>query len=336
MHIAENTPLLPYNTFGIAASAHRFVEVRQRHELQALHRLGERPALVIGGGSNLLLTGDVAGLTLKNSIQGITVVREFAHKVWVCVGGGENWHGFVTWAVAHGYGGVENLSLIPGTVGAAPIQNIGAYGVELKDVFLRLEAFDWESGKTRSFNRPDCRFGYRDSIFKREAKGRYTITQVYFSLQKRPHKVNLAYGDIRKTLEASGVAQPTIADVSSAVIAIRNSKLPNPAVIGNCGSFFKNPEVPRSVWEQIRVTHPAVPAFDLPDGRVKIPAGWLIEQCGWKGKRVGNTGCYEKQALVLVNHGNATGAEVRQLAYDIIASVQQQFAIALEPEVNII
>lgn len=336
MAIAENVSLRPFNTFGIDARARRFAEVTRADELSALRKAGLRPALVLGGGSNILLTRDVDGLVLKNSIHGIQVLREFENKVWVKAGGGENWHRFVQWAVAQGLGGVENLSLIPGTVGAAPIQNIGAYGVELKDVFVRLEAFDWESGRLVYFSKPACRFGYRDSVFKHEAKGRYLITAVVFSLQKKQHRLNTSYGDIQKTLAAMQVSQPDIASVSEAVIRIRSSKLPDPAQIGNCGSFFKNPETDRRVLERIRTTHPNVVAYDLPDGRVKIPAGWLIEQCGWKGKRVGNTGCYEKQALVLVNYGGATGAEVQQLAADIIASVRQTFGVSLEPEVNMV
>lgn len=336
MAIAENVSLRAFNTFGIDARARQFLELSEAAELPALHKAGLRPALVLGGGSNVLLTRDVDGLVLKNNIHGIQVLREFENKVWVKAGGGENWHSFVQWAVAQGFGGVENLSLIPGTVGAAPIQNIGAYGVELKDVFVRLEAFDWESGRFVQFSKPACRFGYRDSVFKHEGKGRYLITAVVFSLQKKQHRLNTSYGDIQKTLAAMQVNQPDIATVSEAVIRIRSSKLPDPAQIGNCGSFFKNPETDRSVLERIRTTHPHVVAYDLPDGRVKIPAGWLIEQCGWKGKRVGNTGCYEKQALVLVNYGGATGAEVQQLAADIIASVRQTFGVSLEPEVNMV
>jgi UDP-N-acetylmuramate dehydrogenase len=227
------------------------------------------------------------------------------------------------------------MSLIPGTVGAAPIQNIGAYGVELKDVFLQLKAVHLETGELRTFNREDCRFGYRDSIFKRAEKGKWCIVSVLFSLTQYRHKINTDYGDIRKTLEINGIDQPGIADISRAVIQIRQSKLPDPAVIGNCGSFFKNPETDISVLYRIQREYPQAPHFPLPDGRVKIPAGWLIEQCGWKGKRVGNAGCYEKQALVLVNHGGATGEEVKTLAQNIIASVEDKFGIRLEPEVNI-
>jgi UDP-N-acetylmuramate dehydrogenase len=238
--------------------------------------------------------------------------------------------------VQNGFGGVENLSLIPGSVGAAPVQNIGAYGVELKDVFVGLQAMELTTGKLRHFSRADCRFGYRDSFFKKEGKEKYCIVSVTLSLTLKNHRLDISYGDIRKTLEANGVTSPTIADVSRAVVQIRSSKLPDPAKIGNCGSFFKNPETSRAVFEKIRASHPNLPHFDLPNNKVKIPAGWLIEQCGWKGKRVGNTGCYEKQALVLVNHGGATGEEVKKLAFDIIASVEREFGIRLEPEVNIL
>ena len=337
MQILDDHSLLPHNTFGLDVRAQHFAEIQTVDDLRSILREERQPLLLLGGGSNIVFARNVQGWVLKNAIRGIEVVREFPQKVWVKVGAGERWHDFVLWAVAQGYGGVENLSLIPGTVGAAPIQNIGAYGVELKDVFLRLEAVDLQhkSGPLRTFNRTECRFGYRDSVFKREEQGKWCITSVTFSLSRVGHQINTSYGDIQRTLAEMGVTQPSIADVSRAVVHIRSSKLPDPAVIGNCGSFFKNPETDRAVLERIRSTHPQVPHYDLPDGRVKIPAGWLIEQCGWKGKRVGNTGCYEKQALVLVNHGGATGEEVKQLAYDIIQSVEEKFGIRLEPEVNI-
>lgn len=330
------TSLLPYNTFGIEAQATHFTEVASVDELRQALRRAASPVLILGGGSNVLFTQDWPGTVVRNTIRGIEVVRHFKNRVWVRIGGGESWHGFVQWAVGQNFGGVENLSLIPGSVGAAPVQNIGAYGVELKDVFVGLEAVELATGKTRRFSRPACRFGYRDSVFKQAEKGRYCITSVTLSLSTGRHRVHTGYGDIAKTLAEMGVAQPTIADVSAAVIRIRSSKLPDPARIGNCGSFFKNPEVERAVYEKIRLTHPAAPHYDLPDGRVKIPAGWLIEQCGWKGKRVGNTGCHDKQALVLVNHGGATGAEVVALAYTIIGSVEKTFGVRLEPEVNIL
>jgi len=330
------TSLLPFNTFGIEASAAHFTEVASVDELCRVLREAVPPVLILGGGSNLLFTRDWPGTVVRNTIRGIEVVRRFKNRVWVRIGGGENWHGFVQWAVGQNLGGVENLSLIPGSVGAAPVQNIGAYGVELKDVFVGLEAVELTTGKIRRFSRPACRFGYRDSFFKQEGKGRYCITSVTLSLSTARHRINTGYGDIVRTLAEMGVAKPGIADVSAAVTRIRSSKLPDPARIGNCGSFFKNPEVERAVYAKIQETHPAAPHYDLPSGRVKIPAGWLIEQCGWKGKRVGNTGCHDKQALVLVNHGGATGAEVVALAQAIIGSVEKTFGVRLEPEVNIL
>ncbi|MBK6930320.1 MAG: UDP-N-acetylmuramate dehydrogenase [Saprospirales bacterium] len=336
MQPSSNISLLPYNTFGLPAKAAHFVEIQSVEELQLALQWGFEPVLILGGGSNILFTRDWPGLVVRNTIRGIEVVRRFKRRVWVRAGGGTVWHDFVRWAVQHSFGGVENLSLIPGSVGAAPVQNIGAYGVELKDIFVALEAVELASGRRRRFGRAECRFGYRDSIFKQAEKGRYCITSVTFSLSLAGHRLNTAYGDLQKTLASMGISAPTIADVSEAVVRIRSSKLPDPAVTGNCGSFFKNPEVTRPVLTNIQRTHPAVPHFDLPDGRVKIPAGWLIEQCGWKGKRVGNTGCYEKQALVLVNHGGATGAEVQALAWAIIAAVERQFGIRLEAEVNIL
>ena len=336
MEIHQNYSLLALNTFGLEAKAEHFATVHSVDALQAAIQSPIRPILVLGGGSNLLFTQDVSGLVLKNAIQGIKTIQTVDNTTWVEVGGGVVWHDFVLWAIEQGLGGVENLSLIPGTVGAAPIQNIGAYGVELKDVFAHLNAVDLESGELRSFNNADCQFGYRDSIFKHEAKGKYCISSVLFSLTNKNHQLNISYGDIRQTLDANGVQDPGIADISRAVVQIRSSKLPDPAKIGNCGSFFKNPETERAVLERLLPQYPQVPHYDLPDGRVKIPAGWLIEQCGWKGKRVGNTGSYEKQALVLVNYGGATGAEVKKLAYDIIDSVEQRFGIRLEPEVNMV
>lgn len=336
MAISENFDLLPFNTFGIAARTAAFAPVRSTDELREVIRQARPPLLILGGGSNMLFTRDWPGSVIHNRITGMAVIRNFQNRVWVRVGAGENWHGFVQWAVKNGYGGVENLSLIPGSVGAAPVQNIGAYGVELKDVFVRLDALELSTGKQLSFSRSACRFGYRDSFFKQAGKGKYCITSVVLSLSRRQHRLRLSYGDIRNTLNDMGVEQPGIADISEAVVRIRSSKLPDPAVIGNCGSFFKNPEVPRAVLSRIQAGHPAAPFYELPGNQVKIPAGWLIEQCGWKGKRVGNTGSYAKQALVLVNYGGATGREVEALAYAIIESVEQQFGIRLEPEVNIL
>lgn len=334
--LEQNKELLPFNTFGLAAKAAHYAVVTTTSDVRSAIQGSIRPIRVLGGGSNILFTQNVEGILLKNEIMGKVIVRRWPNRVHVRVGGGENWHQFVLWAVENNLGGIENLSLIPGTVGASPIQNIGAYGVEIKDVFVRLRAIDLETGKERVFSKKECAFGYRDSVFKREAKGRYLIKEVVFSLTTQQHRINTSYGDISKTLETLGITTPpTIADISRAVVHIRSSKLPDPQKIGNCGSFFKNPELPAAVLTEIRREYPQAPGYDLPDQRVKIPAGWLIEQCGWKGKRVGNTGCYEKQALVLVNHGGATGSEALQLAQNIIASVKARFGVELEPEVNI-
>jgi UDP-N-acetylmuramate dehydrogenase len=333
--LQHNVSLLPYNTFGIDANAANFVVVTNENELQQAIFSRITPILVLGGGSNMLLTKDIQGLVIKNEIKGIHVVREFKNKVWVEVGGGVVWHDFVLWALANNFGGIENLSLIPGTVGASPIQNIGAYGVELKDVLVKVRALHLFSAKRWLFSTPNCQFGYRDSIFKHpQYAGYFCITKVIFSLTKEKHTLHLEYGAIKDTLAKQNIAVPTIQDISNAVIAIRKSKLPDPAILGNAGSFFKNPELPRAQYDLLQTQHPTMPHYDLPDGSVKVPAGWLIEQCGWKGKRVGNTGAHAQQALVLVNYGGATGEEIKNMANRIIASVQEKFGIALSAEVN--
>lgn len=336
VNIQNNVSLLPYNTFGIDVRAAHFTTVHSEAEMREALQSGIHPVLVIGGGSNLLFTRDVAGLVIKNDISYIKLERNFTKRAWIDVGGGVQWHTLVTWAVENNLGGLENMSLIPGTVGAAPVQNIGAYGVELKDVFVSLKAMETTTGRIRTFSLKECGFGYRDSVFKRELKGKYIIVSVRVSLTRPRHKLNLSYGDISRTLVTMGIDHPGIADVSRAVCQIRRSRLPDPAEIGNCGSFFKNPETDLAVLLKIRRSHPEVPSYPLPDNRVKIPAGWLIEQCGWKGKRVGNTGSYTRQALVLVNYGGATGEEVKNLSDHIIQSVQQKFGITLEREVNIV
>ncbi len=335
--INTHISLRPFNTFGLDANAAHFCTIHTIQELsQLLRQAPPQPLRVLGGGSNILFVQDVDGTLLKNEIKGKEILHTWANKVHVRLGSGENWHETVRWAVEQGLGGIENLSLIPGTVGAAPVQNIGAYGVELKDVFVRLHAVDLLTGQSKTFWKKDCLFGYRDSIFKSVHKGRYFITDLVLSLTRQHHSIHVQYGDISKTLEAMQVTgKPTIHQISKAVIAIRSSKLPDPKVIGNCGSFFKNPEITTALFENIRQNHPTAPGYPLPNGQVKIPAGWLIEQCGWKGKRVGNTGSYEKQALVLFNHGGATGTEVAQLAKEIIQSVKTRFGVPLEAEVNI-
>ena len=337
--LLANQSLRPFNTFGIDATARYFMEADSVTALQNALRLPEiqgLPLLALGGGSNLLLTRDFEGFVLKISLKGIELVGEDEYFYYVRAGAGENWHGFVQHCIAKGWAGVENLSLIPGTVGAAPMQNIGAYGVELKDVFYELQALAIADSSLHTFSHSDCRFGYRESIFKYEAKGKYIITSVTFCLRKTP-QINISYGAIRQTLEAMGIAAPTIADVSRAVIHIRQGKLPDPAHLGNAGSFFKNPEIPKAQYEELKIRYPDLPAYptEQPD-RMKIAAGWLIEQCGWKGKRVGNTGAYKNQALVLVNYGGASGAEIWQLAQQIQASVAERFGVQLQAEVNVV
>ena len=336
MVIKKNLSLQTYNTFGLPAKAANLIKINSEVQLKATLKLPYQPVFILGGGSNMLLTKDVAGLVLKNEIRGISVIRKNKETVALKIGGGENWHTFVLWCIKQGYGGVENLSLIPGTVGASPIQNIGAYGVELKDVFLKLDAIEIATGKKRTFTKEDCLFGYRDSVFKKTLKGQYFITAVYLQLTHRAHQLNMDYGAIKKILEERKIKSPTIKAISDAVIHIRATKLPDPADLGNSGSFFKNPEISRQQFEQLQKRFPAIVFYDLPNNQVKVPAGWLIEQCGWKGKRVGNTGAHAKQALVLVNYGAATGQEIEALAYQIVDSVYKRFGIRLTPEVNII
>jgi len=338
MSIQQNFSLKNYNTFGIDVAAAFFVAVHSVEDLQQvlLENRGKKEVMILGGGSNMLLTKDLDCLVIYNQIEGFEIVGEEENEAIVAVGGGENWHEFVLKCVENDLGGVENLSLIPGTVGASPIQNIGAYGVELKDVFERLEAVKLSTGEVEIFDKVACQFGYRDSIFKRDLKDKYCITKVYFRLSKHDHKINNAYGAIAQVLESKNITEPSIKDVSEAVIGIRQSKLPNPKILGNSGSFFKNPEIPQNQFDELQKCFPEIVNYPLSNGKIKIPAGWLIEQCGWKGKRVGNTGAYEKQALVLVNYGNATGQEVYQLAQEIANSVQEKFEITITPEVNVL
>lgn len=338
MNLQTDFSLKPFNTFGMDVKARlfaRFDSVPELHEVLQMPELHQEPKLILGGGSNLLLTKDFEGVVLQNGIKGIEKVREDAEHVYLQVGGGEVWHDFVLKTLDLNLSGVENLSLIPGTVGAAPLQNIGAYGVELKDVFEQLEAVSINSGQIRHFTAEECRFGYRESIFKNELKGQYIVTHVTFRLSKK-HKLNISYGAISTTLQQMQVLQPTTKDVSAAVCQIRQSKLPDPKQIGNAGSFFKNPEIPLAQYEALQKQYPEIPSYPVTETTVKVPAGWLIEQCGWKGKVLGNYGVHKDQALVLVNYGGAKGDEIRQLAYDVIESVQQKFGIKLSPEVNII
>jgi UDP-N-acetylmuramate dehydrogenase len=333
MSFQKNISLLPYNSFHLDVKAEEFVSVKTTEELKS-HLNRNEPKLILGGGSNILLTRNIDGLVLKIDMKGIEEVKEDGAYIYVRAGAGELWHGLVQYTMDRNWGGLENLSLIPGEVGAAPIQNIGAYGVELKDVFYELEAYDRKEKKVFTFGVNDCQFGYRDSIFKSARKGRYVILNVTFILHKNP-VLNTHYGAIREELKIMGVTSPTIRDVSQAVIKIRRSKLPDPAVIGNAGSFFKNPVVEQSKFLSLSEKYPEMPAYPHEDKSVKLAAGWLIEQCGWKGYREGDAGVHVNQALVLVNYGKATGSEIFELSEKIGKSVYKKFGITLEREVNV-
>ena len=340
MQLAENVSLKTSNTFRIEALARYFAVFTDKNQLQEL--LGSAAAgtsargiLVLGGGSNMLLTGNYDGLVMKNEIKGIEVVGEDDEHVFVKAGAGENWHQFVQFCVRNNYAGVENLSLIPGNIGASPMQNIGAYGIEIKDVFHQLEAFHVKEKVSRTFSLADCAFGYRESVFKNKYKGQFVITSVTYKLYKQP-RFNTSYGAIQQELEKMGVSQLSIQAIAQAVINIRSSKLPDPGEVGNAGSFFKNPQVPNKQFKEIIDLYPSIPSFPVDGEQVKIPAGWLIEQCGWKGYRKGDAGCYPKQALVLVNYGAATGRDIYELSEMIAQSVKNKFGIELEREVNII
>jgi UDP-N-acetylmuramate dehydrogenase len=339
MKIQGNVSLKPYNTFGIDANAKYFSAFSNVGELKELLNNSKlqtpNPKLILGGGSNILLTKNFDGLVLKNEIKGIEVLKEDEEHIYVKAGAGENWHRFVMHCVKSNYAGVENLSLIPGNVGASPMQNIGAYGVEIKDVFYGLEAFHLHDKTTVNFSLNDCAFGYRESAFKNKYKGQFVITSVVYRLNKVP-KFTTSYGAIQHELEKMGVKELSIAAISQAVINIRSSKLPDPKEIGNAGSFFKNPQILKHELHELERIHTNVPSFSVDADHVKIPAGWLIEQCGWKGYRKGDAGCYPKQALVLVNYGNASGSEIFTLSEEILQSVKNKFSIELEREVNIV
>jgi UDP-N-acetylmuramate dehydrogenase len=338
MNILENVSLKSYNTFGIAANARYFTEIRTVLQLQEVLRSREvssLPKLVLGGGSNLLFTQDFDGLVIKIDLQGIEKINEDTQHVYVQAGAGVVWHQFVLYCIENQYAGIENLSLIPGTVGAAPMQNIGAYGVEIKEIFDSLEAVHIASGDTRRFSNEECQFGYRESVFKKELKGQYIITSVTFRLGKVP-VFNTSYGAIQDTLQQMSADALTLKSVSDAVIHIRRSKLPDPAEIGNAGSFFKNPEIPATQYEELKTQYPQMPGYVTSPQTIKVPAGWLIEQCGWKGKRIGDTGVHKNQALVLVNYGNAKGNEIKALAEQVQQSVFEKFNIHLQAEVNFI
>lgn len=337
--IAENVNLKSYNTFGIHANARYlagFTAVAELEEILAEARQRNiAQHMVLGSGSNVLFTQDFKGLILHNQIPGIEVLQEDDDIVLLKAGAGLPWHELVMFAVGKGWGGLENLSLIPGFVGAGPMQNIGAYGVELKDVFYSLEAYHLQDGAMQIFNAKDCAFGYRESVFKKALKNQFAITSVTFRLAKTP-VLNTSYGAIAQQLEEMKIVHPGVADVSQAVIHIRQSKLPDPKQIGNAGSFFKNPEVSVQQFKQIKKAFPQAVGYTLPHGSVKLAAGWMIEQCGWKGYRKGDAGCHARQALVLVNYGNANGSEILSLSEEIIQSVQLKFGVSLEREVNLL
>ncbi len=337
MEIQQDISLKKYNTFGIDAKARYFCEINSIAELKkALSLKGYPNLFVLGGGSNMLITKDLENLVLHINLKGIELITENEDEAIIKVSAGENWHNMVLWTLDHGYGGLENLSLIPGNTGTAPIQNIGAYGVELKDTFVDCETMEIATGELVTFTKDQCQFGYRDSYFKREGLGKYIITSVSFKLTKRNHKLNVDYGAIVSQLQNCGITNPGIKDVSEAVIAIRKSKLPDPRELGNSGSFFKNPVIDRQRFDKFTKTYPDAPFYKVSENEFKIPAGWLIEQCGFKGKRFGDAGVHTNQALVLVNYGNASGADIIALAETIIATVEQRFGIVISPEVNII
>lgn len=336
--IKENISLKPFNTFGLEAKAKYFTVFRSVEDLKEILQdqiFKKEKKLFLGGGSNILLMNDFDGLVLKNEIIGIETTFENEDKVVLKAGGGEAWHTFVLETIARNLSGIENLSLIPGTVGAAPMQNIGAYGVEIKDVFVELQALNLETLEIEIFDKEMCNFGYRESYFKHEGKGKYVILNVSFELSKKPI-FNVSYGAIKDTLDQMGVTDLSVKAISDAVISIRKSKLPDPAEIGNSGSFFKNPEIEKCLYESVKQQYPDIPCYPIDENTVKVPAGWLIEQAGWKGKRIGNIGVHTKQALVLVNYGGGKGQEIANLAYEIQGSVFSKFGIKINPEVNFI
>lgn len=335
MEIKKNTSLKPFNTFGIDVMATSFVEVQNIEEVKSVLSNNKQPLLILGGGSNLLFTTDFDGLAIKNNLKGITVIEENDSEIYLRIGAGEVWHEFVLYCIEHDYAGVENLSLIPGNVGASPMQNIGAYGVEVKDVITEVEALHLKDLSLHTYTNEACEFGYRSSVFKTSEKGNYFITAVTFKLNKQA-KVNTSYGAIDGELKRLKIENPTIKDVSNAVINIRSSKLPDPKKIGNSGSFFKNPVISVEQKNKILANYPDAPNYSQPNGDFKMAAGWLIEKCGWKGKRIDNYGVHELQALVLVNYGGAKGSEIYSLSEQIIESVNSKFGIILEREVNIL
>ena len=338
MKIYEDFKLLNYNTFGVESTSKYYIEISSEEALRNVSKLNhfkKNPVLILGGGSNILFTKNFDGLVISNKIRGREIIFQNSDYVYLKVGAGENWHDLVMYCVDKGWGGIENLSLIPGNTGTAPMQNIGAYGVEIKETFLELEAFEIKTGKTIKFLKSDCNFGYRESIFKNEKKNQYVILNITLKLNKKP-EINISYGDVIKILEDNNIKNPTIKDVSNAIISIRKLKLPDPNKIGNCGSFFKNPIIEKNQLKIIQKKYPNIVYYKINESKVKIAAGWLIEKAGWKGKTFNNYGVHKNQALVLVNYGNAKGSEIYELSEKIIVDIYQKFQISLEREVNII
>jgi UDP-N-acetylmuramate dehydrogenase len=336
--IQSNASLKTFNTFGIDIKTRYLAEVETAEDIQTLWQLPDFiniPKFVLGSGSNVLFLKDFEGIVIKNNLKGIEKINEDEQHIWLKVASGENWHELVLHCVENNWAGIENLSLIPGTVGAAPIQNIGAYGVEVKETLESLRAFNTTNGLIYTFQNADCELGYRDSIFKNKAKDQYIIVEVVFKLNKNA-TLKVQYGDVQKTLETAEITNPTIKDISDAVIKIRQSKLPDPKEIGNAGSFFKNPEVNNNLYGFLQKKHPNIPGYTINETTTKIPAAWLIEQCGWKGKRIGNAGVHHRHALVLVNYGNGSGLEIKQLSEKIQESVLEKFGISLQTEVQFV
>nr|WP_298993679.1 UDP-N-acetylmuramate dehydrogenase [uncultured Polaribacter sp.] len=335
MNIEENISLKNYNTFGIDVTAKRFICIDSVYQLKELLKV-EKDIFLISGGSNMLLTKNIEKLVVHIDIKGVSIDHENENEVFLTVNAGENWHEFVLWCVDNNYGGLENLSLIPGNVGTCPIQNIGAYGVEVKDTITKVETLHIETGKLVQFSNEECKFGYRNSIFKNEVKGNYIITSVSFKLTKQNHNFNTSYGAIETELTSKNITKPNLKNISDAVIAIRKSKLPDPKEIGNSGSFFKNPVITKAHFLTLQKTYPEIPSYIVSENQVKVPAGWLIEKAGFKGKRFGDFGVHKKQALVLVNYNNATGKDIYNLAETIQKEIKSKFDIKLEIEVNVI
>ncbi len=346
MNIQQNISLKPFNTFGIDVNAQQFIDITSLKDLKELLNT-KKDFFILSGGSNLLLTKDIERLVVHLNTKGIEILHSNEDNIYIKVQAGENWHEFVLWCIDHNYGGVENLSLIPGYVGTTPIQNIGAYGTEVKDTIYEVEGLEINSNTSKIFTNNDCGFGYRNSVFKNQLKGKYIITSVTFKLTKENHKLNSSYGAIQSELEKNNIKNPSIKDISDAVISIRQSKLPDPKKIGNSGSFFKNPVISKEQFEKLQKAYSNMPFYEVKGKKsqtpnpksqtcYKVPAGWLVEQCGFKGKRFGDAGVHKNQALVLVNYGNATGKEIWELAQRIQKTVIERFDIVLEAEVNVL